>query len=378
MTENKANAERLMSQVFSLLRFPLIVGVIFIHSAYTTSQTYPEYLNDQGVIGCVHGFYIFYYLTTLFSQVLARLSVPILFFMSGFLFFYKVDSFGTDTWLLKLTKRIRSLFIPYLFWNIAFVALFWLLIHVPLFSGLIDQSIKIDGAYIYKALIGQPSADGTQLFPIDYPLWFVRDLFVCAVLSPLIFWIVQRLKWIAVLSLGLIWYFDVPLHIITFGNLSSVAIFFFSFGAWLSLNNKNVVSIARDLKLLAWLYPIIACVDCLTKHSIYTGYIHRAGILAGVVLVFCIAAWLVEKKNVRAVPLLTSASFFVYAIHEPMVLSQVSKITTRISIGGGNELILSALYLVNVVITIAIALLIYIVLKKLTPRFLQLINGGRA
>lgn len=69
----------LKSQIIDFLRFPLIVGVVFIHGALTTPNT--ELGND------VYIFPIFYYCSQFMSNILGRLAVPLFFLISGFLFF---------------------------------------------------------------------------------------------------------------------------------------------------------------------------------------------------------------------------------------------------------------------------------------------------
>lgn len=43
--------------------------------------------------------------------------------------------------------------------------------------------------------------------PINYQLWFIRDLFLVVLISPLIYFLLKRLKFWFVLSLGGAWLF---------------------------------------------------------------------------------------------------------------------------------------------------------------------------
>ena len=66
-------------KVISVIRFPLIIGVVFIHAHFTEvdgisiyqTSLYPSYT----------------FVSMLLSDVLARIAVPFFFFISGFLFF---------------------------------------------------------------------------------------------------------------------------------------------------------------------------------------------------------------------------------------------------------------------------------------------------
>lgn len=69
-------------KVISVIRFPLIIGVVFIHAHFTEvdgisiyqTSLYPSYT----------------FVSMLLSDVLARIAVPFFFFISGFLFFIKL------------------------------------------------------------------------------------------------------------------------------------------------------------------------------------------------------------------------------------------------------------------------------------------------
>ena len=97
-----------------LLRFPLIVGVVFIH-AYTLPTDPPTAIAS--------GFHINEFIQTLISQELARCAVPLFFLMSGYLFFSGA-AWSTEKYKTKIRSRISTLLIPFLFWNILVLMLF--------------------------------------------------------------------------------------------------------------------------------------------------------------------------------------------------------------------------------------------------------------
>lgn len=98
------------SKTIDLLKFVLIIGIVFIHVA-------PATLVIEGVYYGVNSEKsLFYYNSQFFSNVLGRISVPLFFFISGYLFF--LDSkFDLQAYRKKIRSRKRSLLIPYLFWN---------------------------------------------------------------------------------------------------------------------------------------------------------------------------------------------------------------------------------------------------------------------
>lgn len=71
------------SKVIKFLRFPLIVGVVLIHSTLSDMMIHGQPL----LIG--DDWYFFKTLTKLLSGIFARVAVPLFFFISGYLFFIK-------------------------------------------------------------------------------------------------------------------------------------------------------------------------------------------------------------------------------------------------------------------------------------------------
>ena len=79
---------QLLSKTIDFLRFPLIVGVVFIHTDFSNI-----------VIGGVKqisfvNFPVFARIFFLFSKVIFEVCVPLFFFISGFLFFYRTEGFS--------------------------------------------------------------------------------------------------------------------------------------------------------------------------------------------------------------------------------------------------------------------------------------------
>ena len=103
----------LESKIISFLRFPLIAGVVLIH-AYGG-------LTMQGKdMGSLNEYPINDAIQYLFSRILTSVCVPCFFFISGYLFYIKEN----DCYKNKIRKRIKTLLIPYLFWN-ALILLFF-------------------------------------------------------------------------------------------------------------------------------------------------------------------------------------------------------------------------------------------------------------
>lgn len=133
------SSEELQSKTIDFLRFPLIVGVILIHTSpasLVVNGTYQDAISVYPVYSTLY---------TLCSQILARLAVPIFFIISGFLFFYHTPVFDKSAYWSKLKKRARTLLVPYLLWN-ALVILFYFFAEMYL-SGLYGGKGKLVSQY---------------------------------------------------------------------------------------------------------------------------------------------------------------------------------------------------------------------------------------
>ena len=94
----------LQSQTIEWLRFPMTVGVVFIHSSGHS-------------LGTGRGVWVYEYIRRVMSFTVPEICVPTFLFLSGYLFFYGMNEWSKSNYFIKVRKRIRSLIIPYVLWN---------------------------------------------------------------------------------------------------------------------------------------------------------------------------------------------------------------------------------------------------------------------
>lgn len=360
---------KLQSKVINSLRFPLIIGVIFIHNYNPTAIV-------QGIeIGSNGDMPIYYVCSNLFSQLIGRIAVPLFFFISGFLFFLNVD-FRKNAYKTKVYSRIFTLLIPYLFWNIAFLIFHYIASHLPGLSVWFKEATyTLD--YFLSALWGQVNDEKNMTFPIAYQFWFIRDLMLVVLMTPLIYYFLKKFKIYGLTFVGLLWFWDFSIPYIGIRGLSTSACFFFMIGAWFSINHKNVIEEFRKVGNWIYLLYIVAAITYLcTINDVNSKYIQSLSVLFGIVCCFKIAEKLVDKSCFKVVPFLSSASFFVFAVHEPWLLSQIKKMLYKL-LQPQSDIMLTFLYFGIVALVVVIALISYYVLKRIFPRFTAVITGGR-
>lgn len=205
---------------------------------------------------------------------------------------------------------------------------------------------------------------------------------VIVLLSPLVYWLIKKSRFWFVAVIGIAWFFstlflskDSAIEI--YLNMLVTASFFFSVGAYYSINKENFVMRFREIKFVPYLYVFVAIADVLSKGIEYNIYIHKAGILLGIVAIVLIASELLENNKVKLNKTLVNSSFFIFALHY-MIITNIGKLAfIMLHVPDNNPYAMLGLYLGTTIATIIICLGLYVLLKRLTPRLCNLITGGR-
>jgi surface polysaccharide O-acyltransferase-like enzyme len=344
-----------LSKKIKVLTFSMIIMVVFLHA-------YNLPVDRQAP-----GFSSFNHFIQLFiSQGITRIAVPMFFSISGYLFF--VNYTGRSDYYKKITKRFKGLFLPYVMWSLAGLLFYYFLNTSPLLKSYFNQNLFTGvTAWGYCKLV--------FLDPIPFQLWFVRDLFLLALISPLIFVLISKFSLAFMLSLGTCWFYDINPP--QFANLNwpflrIEGILFFSLGATLALKKINLGGKCTPniTLLIVWIALVVAKV-------FYAGInltvpIHKISIITGLVAVWLNYELLVFLFDRKSIFKLTSYTFFVFLFHEPF-LTMVEKVFEKIL-----HFPSIAIYLTAPLLTICMAFLIASLLTKRLPRVYNIITGGRS
>lgn len=362
------NADELQSKTIAWLRFPMIIGVLLIHS-------YKPPINHGGMLlGNEHIVYpMFQFFRNLGSEVVGRLSVPMFFLIAGFLFFQAVR-FDRQFYFKKLKSRFHSLLVPYLFWISLTIVVYTLLQRVFGITDLAYGAVPPMSQWGVVDYLRSFWNLRSPSYPLIYPLWFIRDLMVTILLSPLLYGLMKHLGLAAILLFFLFWMFGFPIHLT---GVNITALFFFMLGGYLRISRKNLVTECRKLfrfSLIA--YPIVAVADACTKGLVINAHLHHVGILLGILFLFNTVSSLLQHRKLTVGGFLPGASFFLFAFHEQS-LSQVRKSLTGLFPPGSSQANDVILYLLPMLIIIPVALGIYYLLKKYFPFVLRFAVGAR-
>lgn len=352
-----------LSNKIKMISFILIVMVVYTHS-YNLAINYK---NDSRAINNGYNSIFQYFV----SHGITRVSVPLFFMISGYLFFLKTNA-QNKNFAAKIKKRVSTILIPYLLWSL-FGIIFYLTV----------QTVPVTSSFFSKELVSDYSAQKIistlLLFPLNYQLWFLRDLFVLTLLAPLIYYSVVRLKYPFLLIIFLAW--------LTF-PVSDIrdfeAFLFFHVGATAGLNHFNI---ERRLKKNVWLYScalwlgfallkVILTICFISSDEWLIFLAHRLSVISGIVCCWTLYDKIFSQRRLMASNRFdfVKYTFFIYAFHEPL-LAILKK--TGYYILGTNEQSSISIYLVAPIITISVALMLAKIIQTITPRFYHLITGGR-
>jgi hypothetical protein len=216
--------------------------------------------------------------------------------------------------------------------------------------------------------------------PLDPPLWFLRDLIVVSLISPILYVVINRLKIYGILIWLILYVSNVW---ITVPGLSITAIFYFSLGAYLAINRYNIVTLVHRYKYVTLpvtilLYFIVCYYD---GNNTSIGFnIVPFYCICGTFSIFYIASELIMKYRCKPNKLLVSSCFFVYALHNIIVGYNpvaISKKTIHFLIPELYGFEVGICYFLTPVLTAAICVAIYVVCRKLFPKVTLILSGNK-
>ena len=305
---------------------------------------------------------------------IARIAVPLFFFISGFLFFYRISVFSKNEYKNKIKKRFKSLLIPYIFWNLVVLLLFFL--SQIFISSILSGRNKLITDYTYSDWLNIFWNFNNNGTPICFQFWFIRDLIIVVLFTPLIYYFIKIFKTYGLAILGILWIFNIWFNIISF---SIVSFFFFSFGAWFSINKKDFTVDFIPLRWIAVLtYVGLLIFNTILWYNKITEYyfLNNLGILIGMIATISWTAYGLKNNSIKPNYFLATSSFFVYAYHG-MPIALLIKIYMKFTVPYISEWTMIIGYILIPFIIAYIGVGIYAILHKYFPSFTALITGGR-
>jgi len=358
----------LQSRVIAFMRFPLIVVALLMHCNFTTLG------GEWASLPFASGF------INVVSQRIAPMAYLFFFFIAGYLFF-KTGQFSADIYIKKLARRAFSLLMPFALWNILFLLL---CIIIGLFTGNVPiLGIPFDDMSFADAMksfwnISMIQGGSHIAAPIDIPFWFVRDLMVIMLLSPLVFLAVKLF-----IILGgkrpLVRYLLFMAVIFAIGywpditGLNPDGFLFFAYGAYYGIRKKEFIVAMLPYTLPAF---IMLCIVMVIEIFLPCTFIYRLEYVVALVFGLSLTTIMVRAGTWYVNMTLANGSFFIFACHY-MLLGPIVAILGKGWIMPHSSWLALLIYLVTPAIVVALGMLLYWLMRTRLPFTTFILMGGR-
>lgn len=352
------------SQIINSLRFPAVLLVIASHCVITTrNQALPFSLEAENVFLSLEQLWLSFGPT----------AVGLFALITGYFYFYKVTNYSLNDYLTAQRKRIKSLFLPYVLWNLLAFAFLW-------GKNTVGDALGLGFAVneAEKSLVSNIGILQIMLLPIDHPLWYIREIIILSLVSPIVYWLVKN-KYVGAIILAIL--FGVPqlANLPYYEYLRSTHItFFFILGSYLGYHKRSLL-VGGRVKYLSYALGLIY-----PAYRIWFVDVWFLSQYANILLLF----WVVAAINIgidlynkkpelsRRLAGLTPAVFFMYAAHAILIINLIrGTVYSVLPWDDAWEKIIALI--VTSILAPIVTYVAYRVLSKYFPRISEFLSGGR-
>lgn len=358
-----------LSRTISLARIALIVGLVFLHyQTYPNSAASPfDGLDpvNHPLATFVNSFVLFFFFS----------AVPLLSMISGWLFFSTL--LPEERLFPKIRHRFWTLYVPLVCWNLVYLAALSLVYlaspNHPLFKEInlqFQHATWVDLANSVLALTHHP---------IGYQFWFVRDLFVTVLVSPLLLVLLRRLPFVGLFVLGAAWLAGHDLWIF----FRTDVVFFFYLGGLIGTRQINLRVAPHAAIALMLVYLVLvglrawapAFIDMADHRPEWLTGATRAMRLVGVAACWGTFLWLAQSQLGTRMARYGGLAFFLFAMHFPL-LAVIKWLLWR-WVPAPTDAWMLTHYIGSVAVTITLGLAAGGLMSRHLPNCFALMNGGR-
>ncbi len=287
-----------------------------------------------------------------------RLSIPCFLMLSGYLFY---RNFTYSKLMEKWKRRIHSLLIPYLLWNAFYYFGYLFASRFSVLRGLINRSeIPFTWTGALRAMIK---------FEFNPVFWFMYQLIILVLLTPLLYLFLRNVWTGAVLVLCLL---GAVFAGIALPELNLDALLYYSAAGYGALHGRTVIEASWTPR------RAIFGLALLIMGAIIGQSYYRHAYVPGIVvyqLLASIAFWLLVNENMLGkIRPIMSCTFFIYAFHF-IPVRLINKVMA--SFFFGNETMAMVLFLFMPFFAALICYQAARFLRRFLPGVWRVINGGR-
>ena len=342
-----------LSNTFRVANLIAIMGVVLVHYNTQDCIATPSLSNTN------------YAIQEFAINGMMRAIIPFFALTAGFFFYLKWE--GLATYRKNAKKRIHTLLIPYIL-----ASGLILLLYIPAHLWLSGEGYSLTVLNVLRDWL---------LHPVTTQFWFLRDLIVLVLISPLLYIRRKRVSLILGGVLFVLWLFELQVFPIVFGwyLINIEMLFFFWLGGFMT-SHIDLLEKLVEMKI-RWIWPLgavwlaLAVSRLIVDPTFNLWYardftptsllLYKLTILAELPLLFMVASHLIG----RATLYLARYTFFVYLFHAFPLSAVVTAVTERL-VG------LEYSFYPNVIATVAAFLAAIACARFLTP-FYNLLTGDR-
>ena len=362
------------SKRITALRFLLAVLVVVIHNNYT-AKAVADYFAETGETIVFNQSIFGKWVQLFFSDGLARCAVPLFFLFAAYL-----QAKKKDTYSVLLKKRAKTLLLPYVIW----LTLYFLYPHFAkyILSIIRPQILKhpddifthwtfVD--WLHKIFGYKLDKDGELSLPeFAGQFWFIRDLLILTVLSPVFKAIIKKFPrgFFALICI----LFLIPVRVYF---VKTQALFFYITGLYWGMFDFDLFAKADKISFAESIALFLISFFATYLFFDNTSTMYWIMVLSSCLLFLKISKLIINnEKAFSTAKYFAGFSFFLYAVHTPLMNETLKRIWLHF-LPMTNPFFCLAEYFGVAVLNIALGTFIGIALKKLCPRLFALLTGGR-
>ncbi|QRM57935.1 acyltransferase [Sinorhizobium sp. BG8] len=343
-----------ISARINFLRIVLISGIVLVHIPYSPATS--PFLGAYG---------LFDWLRVFLGDSLFRIGVPCLSAISGYLLFYR--GLAGFNYTATLRSKAVTILLPFLIWNLSFL----------LFAFAV-QKVGAGHSYLPHVYEASPRelanlAFAIESWPINLPLFFLRDLLLCVVLSPVLAFLLKRYPFVTLAVLFIYAVFPVPNGIF----LKKSIVFGFSLGIWASLHSVDVKKLDR---FAPWIVSAVFSAAVLLSVGVYTlgpdfpawlDVLRNLVAITGILGSWTLSSMIIDTRIGQRLTKTGGLSFWIFCGHYP-VLVCFWMLWSVLNIGP-----YPAFYAFVIVATFAILIVSNNLARRWMPRVHSILTGSR-
>ena len=363
-----ASSKPLLFRAWDILRLPAILLIIAGHCSPFDLPIFddPSSLAWQHCRAAIAGYFVY-------NHVLFQTSMIFFFIAAGFMFFRNGTSLPFHVYRRKLRSRVSTLLIPYLCWNL--LGMLGWIVKRRAWQDITDFSSL--QSTLMELLSGFVEVDG-EVTPFDFPLWFLRNLIVVILFTPMVGYLLRHCKGFTPLIL-------LAISLIPGANWLRIpeTLCYFSVGAaWSSLTYGRGYQLPRAISMAAWgvtvittgVFIFLLCPDYTLSGVIGNAFtmVSRCCIAICAVLT---AEW-VLGRGVRFTSMSARGVFFLFGVHGLFSSAVRRWVFAHLDISGPTTFLLN--WIISFAIVLVASMLLLLLCRRYAPRTYHLLTGESA